>query len=135
MFLRKQDREAVKLLSDRPPPYVGIAIKQTTKSKLDAIALATCTQGLVDQAVAIIDSRSRQKSPPSETLFCELLDGTSGTTLVGFDMPEISLFVFRDLGLKAAGIDLVPLYSDNSLSPTALVRKVIFCSGSKFIDL
>jgi hypothetical protein len=48
---------------------------------------------------------------------------------------QIWLFVFRDLGLKVAGIDLDPSYSDNSLSPAALVRNVIFCSGNKFTDL
>jgi hypothetical protein len=60
---------------------------------------------------------------------------SSGITLVRFEMPKISLFGFRDLGLKVAGIDLVPSYSDNSLSPVGLVQKVIFCAGNKFTDL
>jgi hypothetical protein len=38
-------------------------------------------------------------------------------------MPKISLFIFRDVGLKVAGIDLVSSYSDNSLLPAALVAE------------
>lgn len=118
-YSRSQAGSAADALADFSLEFVGIAIKLSSKGKVERVALASSKQ------VFIIDTAS-DGHLLAEEQFIRLL---SSGTLVGFEMARLALFIHRDLKHHVNGVDLTTLFSPTS-EPWSPSNTVKFKIGS-----